>query len=106
MSQTEEIAIWIKANQLYKQGFTSQSLSYFERISHLSKIAFNMGCIYLQQKDYDSAVLYLTKAILIDAYFSLAHFQRGFAYFMLGDYEGAKLDYTTSLNVSFFKKEL
>ncbi|MCF8302639.1 MAG: tetratricopeptide repeat protein [Bacteroidales bacterium] len=50
-----------------------------------------------EQGNYSESINYCSKAIVLDKDYELAYYQRGYNYYMLGEYELAKEDFNKTL---------
>ncbi len=60
---------------------------------------YNQGVDYLNQKNFEEAIIVLTKAIKIDQKYKEAYNNRGIAYGELNRHEDAINDYTEAIKI-------
>lgn len=99
MTAPKRLSIWLDASRNLSLGNLDKALQLFQSLDASSKISFNISAIYFQKKDFPSAIESLSNAIDLDPYLAIAHFQRGFAHYMMGDYRLAEADYSKVIQV-------
>lgn len=99
MATPEDLARWVAAVECYSAADIQGALDLFSPMSGYSKIAFNLGMLHLEQKDYKRALESLDKAVVSDKYMAVAHFQKAYIHFLLDELGTAEKEYTLSLNV-------
>ncbi|KAI8915592.1 hypothetical protein EDD86DRAFT_196399 [Gorgonomyces haynaldii] len=85
-STREEFELWMAATKAYKSGDVSAAIDKFRRVGNYSRIIFNIGMIYSRAGDHEAADSMYIEALKLDSYLAVAHLQKGYAHFMLGEY--------------------
>ena len=99
MANVNQLSQWNAAYNEFLNKNYAKALEVYEGISHLSRIAFNMGSIYCLLTDYENAIKCFTKSILSDEYQLVSLFQRGNLYFSMSVLDMAVQDYTRMLEI-------
>ncbi|KAG6153914.1 hypothetical protein E4U37_002534 [Claviceps purpurea] len=97
MSLKLEIETWVAALDRYNNNDFREALMEFEKICDTSKILFNMGVIHATLGEHEKAVECYERAISLDRYLAIAHFQRGVSNFILGNYNEALINFNAAL---------
>ncbi|KAG5927779.1 hypothetical protein E4U42_001785 [Claviceps africana] len=93
-----EIETWVAALTRYDNQEFDESLDEFEKISGTSKILFNMGVIYATMGEHEKAIEYYQRAISLDRYLAIAHFQQGVSNFLMGEFDAALINFNDTLS--------
>ena len=67
--------------------------------SHAADNAYNSGTEYLEQEQYNQAIVDFDEAIRLDPQYAKVYSNRGLAYINLGQYERAILDYDEAIRL-------
>ncbi|MBK8846032.1 MAG: tetratricopeptide repeat protein [Bacteroidetes bacterium] len=85
-------------NFVWKSDFTLWS-DIIKKSPDKARAYVNRGKIYNEMKQYENAIVDLTKAAEVDPRYELAYTNRGFAYKSLGNWQKGLEDYTKSIEI-------
>jgi hypothetical protein len=95
----EQVLNWIKGAEAFPD---IKCLNYFKLAGSFSRIEFNKAMAHYASFHYSISVYHLLRAIELDAYFAVAYFQLGIAYFQLEDFINALISFERCLKISFY----
>lgn len=91
---------WIRALDCFNNGRLNEALRMLQEIQPPnSKVTYNIASIYATLGDHESAVVYFKRAIDLDNYMAISHFQTGVSRFLSGQYIKAAASFNTALKL-------
>ncbi|KAJ3315873.1 hypothetical protein HDV04_000080 [Boothiomyces sp. JEL0838] len=99
MTTKDELQFWVEANDAYKLGNLQDALELFRNVGPYSKILFNIGMIYSRIDDHESSNIMFTQCLQLDQFCAVAYVQKGYACFMLYEYEQAEACFKKALEL-------
>ncbi|ESO86338.1 hypothetical protein LOTGIDRAFT_235403 [Lottia gigantea] len=97
MSLKQNIILWAEAVKLYEDGDLIECLEQLNKVNVSAKIRYNQGIVNSRLGNSDKAIEYLSQALQLDSFMSVAYFQRGLLFFDLHRYNEAEKDLEDSL---------
>ncbi|RKO98030.1 hypothetical protein CXG81DRAFT_6653, partial [Caulochytrium protostelioides] len=98
MATRAQLLAWHHAVEAYRIGQWDTALDHFGLAGPYAKIAFNSGMVFVQLRDWTTALALFTESTRLDPYFLAGYLQCGYAAFVLQDYErSAAMASTTTL---------
>jgi len=85
--------------KLYLLGMLGIMLVFTNCTSIPAQLANDRGVELAEQEEYERAIVEFTESIELAPNYALAYFNRGLAYYYLGDYDNAIKDYTEALRL-------
>jgi tetratricopeptide (TPR) repeat protein len=102
MTTKGELLNWQEGVEAYEAGDLLKALGHFKAVGNFAKVIFNIGMIYCIKKDFNSGEIMFNQAVQCDKHFAVAHFHKGYALFMLGEYDLAEESFKTTYDVIIF----
>ncbi|GAA5980992.1 hypothetical protein JCM10908_003943 [Rhodotorula pacifica] len=99
MSLKHELEVWISALEAFDAREYDSALRQFEKISYYSKVLFNTAVIHATRGQHERAITDFARAITLDPFFAVAHFQLGVSAFLLGQMEEARKSFDRALSL-------
>ncbi|KAG5999374.1 hypothetical protein E4U43_002101 [Claviceps pusilla] len=93
-----EIETWVAALARYDNDEFDAAVEEFQKLPVTSKILFNIGVIHATIGEHEKAVEYYQRAISLDQYLAIAHFQQGVSNFLMGDFNEALTNFNDTLS--------
>ncbi|KAK4057989.1 hypothetical protein OIO90_000728 [Microbotryomycetes sp. JL221] len=90
MTLKRELQTWAEALGAHDSGNLQVALRLFKDLTLSSKIAFNMAMIYSQLDNQNETLTFCERAIELDPFLAVAHFQAGISCYKLGRFNDAK----------------
>jgi tetratricopeptide (TPR) repeat protein len=87
MSTKDELLNWHYATLAFEQGDITQAIKSFRQVGNYAKVSFNLGMIFSNSGNHESAALMYAEAIELDPYLACAYFQLGYTEFVLERYK-------------------
>ncbi|BGP52735.1 hypothetical protein JCM8202v2_000291 [Rhodotorula sphaerocarpa] len=99
MSLKHELEVWVAALAAFDARDYETALERFEEVAHYSKVLFNMAMIHAIRGQHGRAIADFARAISLDPFFAVAHFQLGVSAFLLGQYKEARKSFDRCLKL-------
>jgi Tfp pilus assembly protein PilF len=95
--------LWNQALSAYKGGNINSAMSMFNSIAQAdARLSFNLACLYIQKKNYSTALSLLKNALKMDNSLSIAYFQRAYIRYHQGNFDSAYKNYAKTIVVSYY----
>ncbi|GAA5866303.1 hypothetical protein JCM3774_006610 [Rhodotorula dairenensis] len=99
MSHKHELEVWVAALEAFDARQYDSSLARFEEIAYYSKVLFNTAIIHAIRGQHERAIADFARAITLDPFFAVAHFQLGVSAFLIGQMEEARKSFDRALSL-------
>lgn len=99
MTTKEELCKWNDGNQQYHRGKINTALQTWAEVGRYSKVYLNMSIAYIRNEDFRNCCLVLDDALKQDAYMAVAWLQKGYASFMLYEYDESAFCFENCIKV-------
>ncbi|TKA52732.1 hypothetical protein B0A53_04185 [Rhodotorula sp. CCFEE 5036] len=99
MSLRHELEVWLAALEAFDAHEYDSALARFEEIGYYSKVLFNTALIHATRGQHERAIADFARAITLDPFFAVAHFQLGVSAFLLGHMAEARRSFDRALSL-------
>jgi tetratricopeptide (TPR) repeat protein len=100
MASKQDYELWILAEEEYAAGSLDRALRAFEAAGRFAKVSFNIGMIHSRLNRLELAIDSYAHSTELDEYLAVSYFQKGYAHFMITEYNDAVSCFSACLEVS------